>query len=176
MAGSLNNLGEVAWNQGEYAAARTLFEESLAIKQALGDKRGMAGSLNNLGLVALEQRDYSTARTLLVEGLAIRREVGDKWGIAASLAGLAGLAQVHVQLHRAARLLGAVTALLETIGGRLDVSDRIIYERTLDMVRTALGEDSFAAAWVEGRAMALEQAVDFALETAVSEKEPSHWE
>jgi predicted ATPase/Tfp pilus assembly protein PilF/transcriptional regulator with XRE-family HTH domain len=173
IAGSLNNLGEVAWNRGEYAAARSLLEEGLAIKRELGDKRGIAGSLSNLGLVALEEGGYAAARSLLVESLVIRREVGDKWGIAASLAGLAGVAQVQAQWPRAARLLGAAAALLESIGGRLDVLDRTIYERTLAVVRGALGEEPLAAAWAAGGAMTLEQVVDFAQAAVVSKQQPS---
>jgi hypothetical protein len=144
-------------------------EESLALKQELGDKRGIAGSLNDLGLVALEQGDYTGATSLLAESLTIRRDVGDKWGIAASLAGLAGLAQAHAQASRAARLLGAATAQLEVIGGRLDIMDRTIYARTLDAARSALTEHLFMTAWAEGQTKSLDQAVAFAL--AITENE-----
>jgi hypothetical protein len=38
------------------------------------------------------------------------------------------------------------------------------YERTVAEGRTALGEAAFAAAWTEGRAMSLEEAIACALE------------
>jgi hypothetical protein len=42
--------------------------------------------------------------------------------------------------------------------------DRVDVEHDLPTVRAQLGETSFAAAWAEGRAMTLEQAITYALE------------
>ena len=41
-AKALNAAGVLAWRQGDYPAARALFEESLAIQRKLGDRRGIA--------------------------------------------------------------------------------------------------------------------------------------
>jgi tetratricopeptide (TPR) repeat protein len=73
-----------AW-QGDYAAAHARFEQSLAIRGELGDRRGIAWSLNNLGSVATEWGDYGAARALFEETLEDFRELGDRQGIAASL-------------------------------------------------------------------------------------------
>ena len=43
ISGSLNNLGKIAYDQGDFPAARALLEESLAIKRELGEQRGIAG-------------------------------------------------------------------------------------------------------------------------------------
>jgi hypothetical protein len=43
-------------------------------------------------------------------------------------------------------------------------SHRIDRERWIDVARAGLGEAAFAAAWAEGRALSLEEAVAFALE------------
>jgi predicted ATPase len=80
--------GTLASYQGDYAAARALFEENLAIRRELGSQRDIATLLNNLGGVARNQGDYAAARALYEEGLAIRREKGDKRGIATSLGNL----------------------------------------------------------------------------------------
>jgi len=40
------------------------------------------------------------------------------------------------------------------------------YDRALADARLQLGEESFAAAWAEGRAMSVEQAIEYALEEA----------
>ena len=41
---------------------------------------------------------------------------------------------------------------------------RSVWEREVTVVRAALSQDAFAAAWAEGRAMTLEQAVAYALD------------
>ena len=41
---------------------------------------------------------------------------------------------------------------------------RALYEQHLEAVRTQLDPDSFTLAWAEGQAMALEQAIAYALE------------
>ena len=91
-AKALNGAGALAQWQGDYATARSLFEESLAIRQELGDKRGIASSLNNLGVVAYGQSDYEAARSLFEESLAIIRELGDRRRIAYSLGNLGNVA------------------------------------------------------------------------------------
>jgi len=92
-AKALNAAGALAWYQGDYPAARTLNEESLAIQRQLGDRKGAAASLNYLGGVACDQGDYSAARALCEESLAIRRELGDRWGMAGSLNNLGNIAR-----------------------------------------------------------------------------------
>ena len=65
---------------------------------------------------------------------------------------------------RAARLLGAATGQFEAIGAAMWPADRLEYERTVAAARAALSEEVFAAAWAEGRAMTLDQAIAYALE------------
>ena len=91
-AKALNGAGGLARHQGDNAAARALYEQSLAIYRELGDRQRIAVSLNNLGVVADNQGDYSAARALHEESLAIQRELGDKWSIATSLYNLGVLA------------------------------------------------------------------------------------
>ena len=67
--------------------------------------------------------------------------------------------------EQAARVLGAAAALRDEIGVPLPPGDRDAYERDLAAVRTALGEAALVAAWAEGRAMSLEQAIAYVLET-----------
>src|SRR5579871_5032422 len=59
-ARALNCAGVLAHRQGDYASARSLTEESLAIRRELGDRLGIAYSLNNLGILAKDQGDYAS--------------------------------------------------------------------------------------------------------------------
>ena len=74
---ALNWAGLLARLQGDYPSARSLFEESLAIRRQLDDKWGIAYLLNNLGNIALEQGDYSPARSLFDESLTSEQR---NWG------------------------------------------------------------------------------------------------
>jgi predicted ATPase len=163
IASSLNNLGSVAFNQGEYEAARALHEESLAIEREIGDQQGIALSLNNLGLMAKEQGDYAAARALYEESLAIFREIGDQQGVAYNLEGLAAVVAALGQPGRAARLFGAAEALRAAIGAPLAPNEQAEYDRDVAVARAALDEAAFAAAWAQGRALSLEQAITLAL-------------
>ena len=165
LARSLNTLGELVRTEGDYAAARSFYEQSLTLRRELGDEWGVANSLINLGYVACSQGDYRQAATLIRECLLLCQKPGDKRGISYCLALLARVTGDTGQPERAARLFGAAEALREAIHVRLEYVDRIEEDRNIDAVRTQLDEAAFAAAWAEGRAMTLEQAVDYALAT-----------
>jgi len=82
---ALNGAGILAYNQGDYAAARTLIEESLSIRKELQDTVGVSRSLSNLGLIAREQGEYARAHALYEESMVGLRATGDKLGIAICL-------------------------------------------------------------------------------------------
>jgi len=94
----------------------------------------------------------------------MQQELEDRKGIAGSFESLASLALHEGDPVVAARLLSAASALRTAIGAPLPPYRREEIERELALVRTAIGEDAFAAAWEEGRAMSLDEAVGYALE------------
>ena len=157
---TLGNLGILTFEDGDYAAARPLLEESLALARAVGNPLHIAIRLNNLGNVALLQADYAAARRLHAEGLDLRRELGDQWGIAVSLIGLGGAAIGAGDPQRGTRLLGAAAAQLETIGAVLEADDRIPYEHGIAAAQQHLDPTEFAVAWAAGRALPLAQALE----------------
>jgi hypothetical protein len=96
---------------------------------------------------------------LLAEALVLLQEVGDKWGIADGLERLARVAVAQGQAERAAWLCGAAARLRTAIGAPLPPAERTLYESALADARTALGNESFAAAWAHGQALSLEQVI-----------------
>jgi predicted ATPase/class 3 adenylate cyclase/Tfp pilus assembly protein PilF len=121
-AKALKAAGVLAYQQGDYPAARTLDEESLAIHRQLGDRRGIAASLNNLGLVACDQGDFPAARLLHEESLAIVRELGDRKGIANSLNNLANVAYDQGDFAFARELYEESLAIARELGDREGVA------------------------------------------------------
>jgi DNA-binding NarL/FixJ family response regulator len=107
--------------------------------------------------------------------LGVAVELGDKADVAYCLEGLASMIAEREEPAHAARLFGASEALLEAIGAPLHVQaqDRALYERTVESLRCRLGEEAFGVAWAEGRAMTLEQVVEYALGTLASSERPA---
>lgn len=160
---TLGALGLVAQAQEDYARAADLYEQQLALFQEQGDQHGAAWASQYLGLVAQAQRDHVRAGELYRQALALRRTLGDAGGIAGSLEGLAEVAWALDQPERAAWLFGVAAALRDAIGFPLFPNERINQERTLAALRARLDEEALRLALAGGRAMRLEEAIDFAL-------------
>jgi predicted ATPase/class 3 adenylate cyclase/DNA-binding CsgD family transcriptional regulator len=85
IACSIQGLGWVARDRGNYTAARRLSEEALSLWREVGDKERIASTLRLLGVLHDFQGEPERARTLYEESLALERELGNKSGIADSL-------------------------------------------------------------------------------------------
>jgi hypothetical protein len=123
--------------------------------------RGAA--LGNLGWVVYCQGDYARATALYREALALHRAIGDRWEVVWLIEDVAMIGAALGQPERTARLFGAAAAIREALGTTTAQSPIGDPSEGVRAARAALGEADFAAAWAEGRAMTLEQAVDAAL-------------
>lgn len=85
--------------------------------------------------------------------------------------GLARVASEQADYARAARLLGAADAL-ETSLGRRQQAGHADRRRFVAKLQTALGPGALQGALDEGRAMALEPAIDYALSAGLVAVEP----
>jgi non-specific serine/threonine protein kinase len=115
-----------------------------------------------------DQGDYARALVLYQESLALARLIENKEHIACCMVGLGGVAGALRQAERAARLLSAAETLLDTIGLSLAAwpEVRADFDRYVAVPRVHLSEEAFAAAWAEGQALTLDQAVAEALAVA----------
>ena len=73
---TLNNIGLVYDNQGNYGEALSYYEESLAIRREVGDRAGEGTTLSNIGLVYGEQDEYEEAIAYYQQALTIAQELG----------------------------------------------------------------------------------------------------
>jgi DNA-binding SARP family transcriptional activator len=159
-------LGTVLLLQGNHEGARRRFEEGSALGEILGDRVSVCNALFNLAQLALARGDHHAAFDRFAQGVAPSQELGDRGNIAYILEGLGIVAGARGEALRAARLLGASEALIKAIGlgghtyYRLD---RSLYEIIDVGVRATLDEASFEATLDEGRAMTLEEAIEYAL-------------
>ena len=122
-AQSLNNLARLLRAQGDYAAAKPLYEQALAIrKEVLGERHpDYTTSLNNLAAMLKSKGDDAGARRLFEKALAIDKEVrGERNpGYASSPKNLALLLQSQADYVGARRLFDQALAIYkETLGER----------------------------------------------------------
>jgi predicted ATPase/DNA-binding CsgD family transcriptional regulator len=185
-------LGMVALYEGGLERAVALLEESLDLFRGTGDRSCaterrhgkspsdelveanelptsielVAGQAQEyLWLAALEGEEHERAKALLEEEIQLSRELGNKPKISYCLLGLAVMAALQGLPGRAARLWAAAEGLREDIGLALVLWDHTPtdYEALLVGTRTTLGGTAWEVARAEGRAMTLDQAIEYAL-------------
>jgi hypothetical protein len=108
--------------------------------------------------------EYEQAATYLKESLQVSRTLGFRGLLAEALEGMTWLLVAQGQATRAARLGGVAEALREALGVALHPVLHGGHDQAVAAMRAALGEAGFAAAWVEGRALPLDEAIALALE------------
>jgi len=160
---TLNALGHETWHQGDHVSARRFLEDAMVLAREHGQARPSAFALWSLGLVAFDQHNYMEAHSLYEEGLATAKELRNVWICSHLVESFAALIAVEGQYVRAARLLGAAEVHRKAEGNPLPFAHRSDYDRPVAIIRAGLNEGAFASAWAEGRAMTLEQAIDYAL-------------
>jgi predicted ATPase len=142
-AAALAEEGWLAWAQGEWQAARTLAEQSLAIARGLGEQWRMADALNTLGAVAAAQEQYEQAAAFYQESLALHQELGDQRGMAVALSNRGQVALYQGDLEQAAALLGKSLRAFEEQGDRWYSA---LTRSDLGSLALAQGDDRRAAA------------------------------
>jgi predicted ATPase len=157
-----NNIGNVELARGEYERALELFKESLAAGRELGNQDLISRASTNLGLTTLLHGDVEGARPLLRDGLSAARKLGQVDGFVYGFTGLAA-AYARENPLRAARLLGRAEALCEETAYDLEPLEDSVRDQTRAQIQASLGEDGYAAACAEGRALTLEDALALAL-------------
>ena len=163
VAAALVNLANVSHYQGDDNRASELAEEAKTLLLALGAKQQMAVCLWTLGNVAFARGDGEDAIAMYRESLTLHYRLGDRRGIAECLEALANVMAAANQADQAARLLGAAEALREAIIAPVPREDRPAYDRSRFAIQDLLSKQALSAAWTEGRAMTLEQAIEYAL-------------
>ena len=167
----LDQLAETARLQGYYAEADAYFAQALAISRKRGDKYLTAYVLHFRGDTALRQGDLERAAAFFAEGLTLASAVGGRMEIIECLDGLGLVACERGDHRRAARLFGAAETFGAISSFRREDPEQAFHDRHQATTQAVLGDAAFAAAWAEGQAMTLEQAVSFAL--AATQPAPS---
>ena len=89
---------------------------------------------------------------------------GGAWPDGSGARWTAKVSRAQGRLERAARLLGAAEQLLETIRWTFPPGERATHDRAVAAVRDALGAEPYRTAHGEGAAMALDHAIEYAMQ------------
>ena len=165
IAWSLYGLGLWHFQQGDPATARARLQESLALFRASRLRLYITYALYQLGRVAARLGDLPAAYAYYQESLALFQEMDDQRSSAACLEGWASLVARQGDAFWAAQLWGTAE-VLRAAGGPSDLfnlpatpEEQADQERMRAVVRAQLGEQAFAQAQAQGRAMTPAQAL-----------------
>ncbi|MCC6453246.1 MAG: tetratricopeptide repeat protein [Acidobacteria bacterium] len=159
-----NALGELARHQEDHAAAGRHYEEALQIARQNGYKQLNMLAAINLAAVACQLEDYELSYAYTLESMKLSEEMGSTISIGYALERFAALAVISGEMERAALLSGAMEAIYDAAGYRIEEVDRLFLERYLDKARSAIGDERFEGSRDRGKAMSVADAVAFARE------------
>jgi predicted ATPase len=120
--------GVLAGEQGDYASADALMNESQDIAHELGDKMGVAVSLNALAVNARDRDDVAVACSLFEQSLVLWRELGDQKAVARALSNLANIVSLQSDYPRARALYGECLSIFQELGDRTGVAWSLNHE------------------------------------------------
>jgi predicted ATPase/class 3 adenylate cyclase len=150
-ANALTGAGNLAFMQGDFAAASSFHEASLALHRQIGDQQSVAYAANNLANAALQLGDHARARRLYEETLEITRELGDRRGMIFGAINLATVATSEGDVATAHELQDEILVSIRGLG------DRWIEAFALDSFGSAAGRagDHQEAATLLGEALTI---------------------
>jgi predicted ATPase/class 3 adenylate cyclase len=162
---NLHVLGELALRKGDYNQAFIYYERGLSTIQKTGQSSWASKwILANLGYISLQQGDILLARNFFKESIEVSKQVGSKIGLVYALEGLASLATGEGQFKQAVQIFAFADSAREMIGDTRPANEQANVDRDLATIHAQLDEAAFAAAQAAGRAMSMEQAIEYALQ------------
>jgi len=159
--------GLSAFLQGDLTMSLALHEESLAIFRGLGDKYFQNTALRFIGIIQVKQDNLKRGGEVLQEALLLAHEIDSKFEIAAAIRNLGDVALAEDDPVRAVHLKWASRNIFDSIGAWRQ-EDETEFEDELALYRTLLSEPELTAALTEGRAMTMEQAINYALKAPIN--------
>jgi predicted ATPase len=166
VAHAIAGLAELELREDRPEVAAAHLEEVVAIARRTGAMEGRSTDIGSVGLILLGKArramgEIDRAAELFEEGLRVAQRVGVANAIGPGLDGMAAVLVVRGRSRASAALLGATSRLREETGF---VDDAAAERATTETVlRGVLGDEGYALAFADGRAMTVEDAIELAL-------------
>jgi tetratricopeptide (TPR) repeat protein len=140
VAFALHNLGVIHQDRGEYDEALKKYQQSLEIKEYLGDREGVAGSLHEIGRLHQARGEYDEALKKYQQSLEIEEELGDRAGVATSLHQFGTLHLIRGEYDEALKKYQQSLEIEEELGDRAGVANSYGQIAMLHQVRSEYDE------------------------------------
>ena len=160
---SLRELGALAAEDGDRGRANELLDESERLAREHEDDSALAAIRLDQSRLAFAAGDTESAASLASAAVELYRMYGTTAGIAEGVHMLALAAEADGRPERATRLIGAAEALRDTAGTQLAAANAGALDDAVRRASALLGEAAFAAAYDEGRALSVDEAVALAV-------------
>jgi tetratricopeptide (TPR) repeat protein len=161
------NLGLVAMLQGDFVAAKSYLDQSLALVRGADNRNSIAETLWLQGRLALRQNDFDPALYHFKESLALYRTYTTSVWVTRDLVYIAILHVARDQFTIAAQLVGALDArdkAFGSINAHLDSRASIAeYQSAVENLRARMPAAAFDAEWKAGHGLTVEQSIELAL-------------
>lgn len=164
-----NPMAEAALAGGDLVAAQRWADDTVAV--APGWTQILARVARSF--VAIAQGEPDQAERDAHEALAVTARIQAYMRVADTLECLARLAADDSNHQHAGRLLGAADGIRQRMGHARFPMYQAGYDAVLTMVREALGQNDFDAAWAEGAALSTEEAIAYAQRGRGERKRPT---
>lgn len=157
-------LAKLALYRGDLTEARKHADLMLDLHREMEDQLSVTGHQSGMAHVARQLGNFEEALALYRETLPDWQKIGHRGAVAHQLECFAFIAKAKEQGERAVKLMGAAEALREASLSPMTPQERVEYDNEVASMRAGMDEKTFLSFWAEGRAMTMEQAIEFALE------------
>jgi predicted ATPase/class 3 adenylate cyclase len=162
---ALLSMAMVAKFRGDFPEARARFSAAEPLFRDLGDRHRINMVKSELAHIDRYEGSNAKAEAAYRETIREWKRLGHRAAIAHQLESFGYLALAHQDAARAGRLFAAAEALREATGIAMTPLERKEYDGAVAAVRAAVTESAFTSAWAQGRAMSMDQAIAYALES-----------
>lgn len=157
-------LAKLAFYRGDLVEARKHADLMLDLHKEMGDQLSVTGHQSGMAHVARQLGNFEEALALYRETLLDWQKIGHRGAVAHQLERFAFIAKAQEQGERAVKLISAAEALREASNSPMTPQERIEYDNEVASLRAGMDEKTFVSLWAEGRAMTMEQAIEYALQ------------
>ena len=163
-------LGAVAGFTGDFEQMRDFYTQSRELFELVGDTSSVADVLKDHGAMMILESKYAESIDYLLKSIQLCYKLDHKQFITTGMCwlsicvGMRGEPDLTAASIHAAQLEGAAEGLMEAIGFTSWAETSPLVQMARQYIRSRVDEESWKAAWAEGRALTVEQAINLAID------------